>query len=482
MAKLKTIVRQLSQQDYESIYSQLTINGAGKSAHLLQALRQNKTGDYKIVSQLGINPNAYYTLRSRLGQRIEEYLLEQIESPRTALLRKVANLHEVVFTNRHTIAIATLKSLERELIEYDLSNELMLVYKYLKRMHAHDELAHEYSKRYNQHMACVVAMDKADHILIDYFAHYAKYYLEGNKDELEAMKVLKENVIELSGMFHSHRLKVFETLLVSFDRLFVQSSTKNASPQPPLEDTFLRLQETFDLYSEDPLYPHMVIVLHYLRYCYYCQHRIEDKSDALYEEMVSKVAPLLEHYSTYTFPSHVLRYIIEQSLRSGKTQELHARNEELFKQYTPDSKNIASYLCYATYRGLCGYYAGYPAVLGYWMQKSLNELRLKNYPRVQCEIKATLALHHVLQNDYAGFSHVCNSLQRQMRLLGDQKPPHLVTFIKLLRLTFNTSHKAKENRMESLIQQLQMKNYPFYSALAWLEKDGEFLHRLQHPH
>ena len=100
MAKLKNIIKQLSEKDFKAIHDSLIESNAEKSAYLLKALRERQLSDNKIMNELDVNANAYYTLRSRLNLKIEEYLMEQLESPRTDVLRKVANINEVLFTKR----------------------------------------------------------------------------------------------------------------------------------------------------------------------------------------------------------------------------------------------------------------------------------------------------------------------------------------------------------------------------------------------
>jgi isoleucyl-tRNA synthetase len=109
MAKLKNIIKQLSEKDFEAIYDSLIESSAEKSAFLLQAMREKPQAENRIMEELEVNTNAYYTLRSRLNQKIEEYLLQQMENPRTDILKKVANINEIVFTKKRAIAIATLK-------------------------------------------------------------------------------------------------------------------------------------------------------------------------------------------------------------------------------------------------------------------------------------------------------------------------------------------------------------------------------------
>jgi hypothetical protein len=138
-------------------------------------MREKQQSDNKIMEELDVNTNAYYTLRSRLNQKIEEYLLQQMENPRTDILKKVANINEIIFTKKRAIAIATLKKLEKELLDYDLSNELTVVYKFLKKLHINSADYFNYSQLYNKHVAYMLAVDKAEDVLAEYFKKYGTY-------------------------------------------------------------------------------------------------------------------------------------------------------------------------------------------------------------------------------------------------------------------------------------------------------------------
>jgi hypothetical protein len=169
MSKLKNIIKQLSVKDFHSIYDSLMESNAEKSAYLLKYLREKQLSDNKIMEALEVNTNAYYTLRSRLNQKIEEYLLHQMESPRTSLIKKVANITEIIFTKKKAIAIATLKKLEKELLDYDLSNELTIVYKTLKKLQVNSPDAFTYSQLYNRHVAYMLSIDKSEDLIVQYF-------------------------------------------------------------------------------------------------------------------------------------------------------------------------------------------------------------------------------------------------------------------------------------------------------------------------
>ena len=172
MSKLKNIIKQLTEKDFQNICSSLMDSSAEKSAFLLKYMREKQFSDSKIMEELDVNPNAYYTLRSRLNQKIEEYLIMQMENPRTDILKKVASIQEIFFTKKKAIIITSLKKLEKELIDYDLSSELTMVYKYLKRLHLNSPEQFHYSQLYNKHIAYMLALDKAEDLLATYFRKY----------------------------------------------------------------------------------------------------------------------------------------------------------------------------------------------------------------------------------------------------------------------------------------------------------------------
>ena len=68
MAKLKNIIKQLSDRDYQAIYDSLINGNAEKSAYLLKAMRERHS-ENKVMVELEVNGNAYYTMRSRLDRK-----------------------------------------------------------------------------------------------------------------------------------------------------------------------------------------------------------------------------------------------------------------------------------------------------------------------------------------------------------------------------------------------------------------------------
>src|SRR6187402_199831 len=243
MAKLKNIIKQLSEKDFKTIYDSLIESSAEKSAYLLKGLRERQLSDSKIMVELEVNANAYYTLRSRLNQKIEEHLLQQMESPRTDLLRKVSNLNEVLFTKKRTISIATLKKLERELIDYDLASELIVVYKSLKKIHINSPEHFAYSQLYNRHVAYMLAVDKAEDMLAQYFKSYGDYFLSGNANEKLGLTLLLKEMRNVAKLYESHRLYVYQSCMEIYHRLFVEVDDNMHQDGESMEDIFDKVQK-----------------------------------------------------------------------------------------------------------------------------------------------------------------------------------------------------------------------------------------------
>ncbi|MEO1655099.1 MAG: hypothetical protein AAFU64_16245, partial [Bacteroidota bacterium] len=400
MAKLKNIIKKLSDNDYENIYAQLIESNAEKSAYLLKYMHQEQLSDTKIMEELTVNTNAYYTLRSRLNQKIEEYLLEQIESPRTDLLRKVANINEIVFTKKRTIAITTLKKLEKELIEYDLSNELMLVYKTLKKLHVNTPEYFEYSQLYNRHVAYTLDVDNVETRMAEYFKKYGVFsFTDDENDKLELV-LLNREIINTCKRYEAekyHRLYIYQSCVNVFHRLFVEAEEEIIDETiEPIEDIFAKMEKIFVTFDRDSIYFHLRIVLQFQRLEYYNHYRLFRKAEKYFEEVNDSIGSLLSSYNTHTYPARFLFTKLERHARLNTQDKLYDENLGLFHDFEPDIQNVPQYVTYVTYRAVSQFYAEKYDEAIRWINKLLNDISLKKYPYVHLEVKLLLAIQYCI--------------------------------------------------------------------------------------
>ena len=478
MAKLKNIIKQLSEEDFVAIYDSLIESSADKSAFLLRAMREKQQSDNKIMEELDVNTNAYYTLRSRLNQKIEEYLLQQMENPRTDILKKVANINEIIFTKKRAIAVATLKKLEKELLDYDLSNELTIVYKFLKKLHINSADYFNYSQLYNKHVAYTLAVDKAEDLLAEYFKKYGTFALSGDDSVKMELALMSKEMNNVCGLYKSHRLYVYQSCINIYHRLYVEKEETIEDDLEPIEDIIQNVQKIFEDYHLDSIYYHLRIVFEYLKLEYYDHYKVYRKAENFFEEVNDSCADLLSNYTLYTYPAQFMMTKIKRHVRIGTVEEMYDENEGLFHDYEPDKNDIPNYITYVIYRALSCYYKKKYDEAARWVNNLLNEISLKKYPTAQLEIKTVLALQYCMVRDYDLFNQLINSIQRQIRLLGKDACEHVIIFTKMLKISISDSKKNKKAKIESLAEKIRNIELDYFTPTLLVKIDEDFIDSL----
>jgi len=475
MAKLKNIIKQLSEDDYQSIFDSLMESSADKSSYLLRAMRERHLSDNLIMEELGVNTNAYYTLRSRLNQKIEEHLLQQMESPRTDILKKVATINEIIFTKKKAIAIATLKKLEKELLDYDLPNELTVVYKSLKKLQINSPDYFNYSQHYNRHVAYMLALDKAEDLLAQYFKKYGYYSLTGDETDKLELSMLATEMSKVAELYESHRLYVYQSCLSIFHSLFVLKEESIEDNADPIEDVLDKVEEIFNSYNLDSIYFHLDLVFEFLKLEYYTHYKVYRKAEKYFEEVNDASSNLLSNYGLYTYPTQFLITKIKRHVRMGTEGELYDENEGLFLGFEVDKQDVPKHITYVMYRAISCYYNDKYDEAARWINNLLNEVSFKRFPKAQLEIKMVLALQYCLMNDYELFNQLINSIQRQIRLLGKENCKHILIIGKMIKTSMNDIKKNKAEKIETLISKMDTLDINYFAPTTWIKMDEKFV-------
>ena len=477
MSKLKNIIKQLSVADFTAIFDSLMESNAEKSALLLKFMREKQLSDNKIMDELAVNSNAYYTLRSRLNQKIEEHLLQQMETPRITLLKKVATISEIIFTKKKAISIATLKKLEKELMDYDLSSELTIIYKNLKKLHIGHPDYYNYSQLYNRHIAYMLAVDKAEELVAQYFYRYGDYLFTRSDIEHQGLVLLKNEIDNVGSLYKSHRLYVYQSCVDVFHRIFVDVNIKYEDDES-IESIFDKVQGIFDLYFLDATYFHLKPVFEYLKFEYYYTVDTYKKSESNYENVNEGISSLLTNYGLYTFPPQFLITKLNKSMAGGTERLLYEESKKLFEDFEVDKSNIPQHVLYILYRAIACYYAGKYDESARWINNMLNEQSLKKLPYTLLEVKMFMALQYCLMKDFELFNQLTNSIQRQVRLLGKEKCQHIVVYSKIFKASINQVKKGKATKINSYMPKLLKVKPDYFSPFNLIRLDDDFVNRL----
>lgn len=474
MSKLKNIIKQLSVSDFQAIFDSLMESNAEKSALLLKFMREKQLSDSRIMEELNVNSNAYYTLRSRLNQKIEEHLLQQMETPRITLLKKVATINEILFTKKKGVSIATLRKLEKELMDYDLANELTVIYKNLKKFHVGTPDYFTYSQLYNKHVAYMLAVDKAEDLMSQYFYRYGEYILSGSEIEKHALDLLRQEIENVTKLYQSHRLYVFQNCVDIFHHLFT-GAIINAEE---IETVFDKVNSIFDLYHLDATYYHLKPVFEYLSFEYYYRKAQYKHTEATYDELNESSASLLSNYQSFTFPPQFLLSKLQKKLQRNEENELCEENKKLFEDFEVDKLNVPQYVIYTSYRALSCYYAKKYDEAARWINQMLNEQSLKKNPNTMLEVKMFLALQYCLMKDNELYNQLSNSVLRQVRLMGKDSCEHIVLLNKIFKVSLTPGRKGKYQKIESMMDKLEISIPVYFTPFRYMRLSNEFAERL----
>ena len=329
MKQLGKVVRALSNAEVSGIRQAFSSPG-DKIARLFELLYIGKT-DKEIKLELGLSGNTYSALKSRLNKRVQDFLIRSIDGPNTDVLKKVLSIDELMFTGNRSIALTTLKRLESELLSHDLSYELTIVYKHLKKLHVNTPEYFHYSKQYNTHVAYRLALDKAEDILAQYFKAYSYYFVMGDQNREVELKALFEEMVNVCSLYSSHRMSVYQSVVEAFHSLFVEEEAAEAYDLRPVEDILQEAESVLSNYESDNIYRHLQLLVRYVKFEYYLKFGIKRKAKALMSELDGSIIHLLQHYDNYTFPSKILDSKLRLLIGSEEIKELHYTNEEIFE-------------------------------------------------------------------------------------------------------------------------------------------------------
>jgi hypothetical protein len=94
---IKTIKR-LSEEDYRALLEQIAPNKHSKPYIVLESARHKDLTDSQMIEVLEVNPSTYYTLKSRLNNKVATILAKKVENPISVLLDEVSRVPANVYS------------------------------------------------------------------------------------------------------------------------------------------------------------------------------------------------------------------------------------------------------------------------------------------------------------------------------------------------------------------------------------------------
>ena len=481
MINLKNIITQLEEEDYQKLLSQLNRAKADKFSRLLIIYREDQLSDEEIPETLKVNANAFYVLKSRLYEKLREYLINALTAPRVELLKKIATIPALVYDTQKDTAIAILTKLEKDLLQRDMPYELTGVYNALKKINIHSEKYYEYSQQYNKHVAYTLALDKAEDLLADFTKKSGDYYASRDESILELLHLIKKEMANVCRLYESHHLQVYQNILdVSF-ALFIPLPDA-VKDDKPIEDILDETEKIFVDYPKDTNYQFLRNVLNFLTFEYYHKLNIY-KKEAQYFDIVNDQLPNFLFYNHCGFTAKFLISRIERYVYLNMPGQLYEENKILVKKYEPDKNDVPCYITYMKYLAVSAYYAGKYDIAVKLLNELLNGVSFIKSAHFEIEVKMLLALCLSMNNKYdLAWTLIRNTSRKVGEMNKDGSYENAVVFIKMLKMTMGSKTKNVEEKLIPLKNRFELLNQGPKKLLEYINMDEKFIKKLAKPY
>ena len=446
MDSLYKVIKQLSEEDFEEFYENLTSNKADKSALFLKTIRESDNPVEDFLEKQNISASAFYVLKSRLNQKVEAYLLTRVGDADLEVIHKVFYIYDLLFDSPREIALTTLKRLEKTMIERDNPMALIQVYSAMKMLHNHEEdNLTDYDKLYKQAVAYNLAADQSKETLMNFFRVYDRYYLGRKEKDFKELAKQIERLGNLNNLYDSQRLYIYMSVVHLFGRRFMEL--------PPqileiLEDEGEQFEKCFAILEKNPkdlVFRHLNLVFDFLRCFYYSNKEgAEDQARIYFELLDYKIEELITGFQMGMDCSPILFLKLEKHIREDTISLLTLDNNEYLAQIEPDPYRLARYVNFYLYLAYSAFHAGEYDEASRILYRLRNDVNLRKHPHMDVELKIFLSLCYILQSEFDLANQLILSLQRQLKKAHFANYDHGRFFLKILTNRQGSSRSAKK--------------------------------------
>jgi hypothetical protein len=476
MKKLNKLVKQLKDESYLKLKQELLSAGAEKSARLLELAYEHQMSDHQALAELNLQPNAFYALKFRLNQRIQQFLLDQLNLPRVELIRRVSMIPYILENYPADIAEMTLQRLNKDLASYDMPFEQLKVLKALKHMNFHiPKVFYDYSTAYNESLSYAVDSDKVEDMLADYVLQYGNFLLKRTTEPLDRLQILQAEMDNLFRLYpNSFRLKVYSILVRLFSHFFIPARSDQSTEALSVEPMLEALHQLLQRHQSDSLSEYYEPI--YQLFCYEWA-RIQKNTNQLSvldDQLMLKIQLLLTRYHQITFTPQFLESRLQNAQRLYKAHLLHAHNEraQLVPLEVP-SHHIAAFYVYHRYLAACAFLAGkYEDALRILITVR-NQSEVRRYEFADMEMKLFMALLYVLLDEVELAKQFINSARRLNKDFIQGPVPAVNTFCKLLVMSLRNEALPRKKHIEFLTQEFYAQNKGNLQVLHFLPPKSE---------
>lgn len=482
MDTLSKTIKKLPEHEYQQLLAEVSGNRKNKPFIVLETTRKRDIDDSEMMEMLQVNPSAYYTLKSRLNSKIAAVLSKKVENPIQGLMDEVSRVPAHLFGGNRDFSVRALRELEKQLVEYDMNAELIVVYKTLAQLNLHTEDYDFYNSKYQRHVAYSLAVSKAEGIFFRFIKRLGTYQLSAESTHLDEIIAMKRELSNICELYDSHRLYVLYNIVriyyhcnVSVDREGLKSREEE------IEFTLDKLSDIFNRYPMDTFYQNMKWVVDLLRFEYYVRTSNLVKAD----HYIQKIHLGLPSMTC----KHIMNFFVVQFLRAklakyridGNLNHLLYYADKLDKGFDVETEEAYHYVSVMRYLATVRFYQGdYSGAA-----RKLNELRncmsLKQYLHTDVDVKVFQALQYCIVGEDGLCQQILSSLKRQIREQDDAfaSARHAIKIIKTALKP--ADYRKKVKRIAELWDEFTTVPGNVFGVLADLRIEEAVIRKMSNP-
>ncbi len=478
MLDIKEIIGQFTAKEADEFHAMLNESKAEKTAILFQLLREDKANDKEILELLSINSTAYYTLRSRLYDKIQDFIVQKIDGPGMEILEKVNNIDYIIFNYPTTQAFTILQKFETELKKYDHPEYLLKVYNGLMRLSKDREQYFHYSQLYNLNLTFLIDYEKAQQFLGDFIRAMADHRLSRNPDLPDRLELITAQLNELYQQYsESPRIFILYAIVASHYQVYIEDGAQSLDLEP-MEDIMKKVDGILKTKKKDHFFGNMILLFHYLSYRYYTKYGIQKKEDEYFQKVYSELVKFLNGYGFYAIPTRFLTGIVKKALRDGNPDQLLSIGENLERQFDIGPEDVINYYNFKIFLALSAFYNDDYDRAHEHLNDIRNNVSLKNYPHADMELRLFLALNYIMSGEAEMSNSLLKSINRKLKSIDYHDYENLKILRKIIQNGSKMPSRERLQKTQQLAHEYERINKGTYQLLEGLELNDELIKKM----
>jgi len=441
MLNLRQLIRRLDPDILASLESSLINSKAENFLVLLREYQNAGASDVLIQEKLKITANSFYVLKSRLYDKIQEHLSGDVHGSKEEVLRLIHTIPEKCVGEPREVAMAFLEKLEKDLLYYDMHNELLHVYSAFKKVTLFSDSYFHYSQLYNRHVAYSLSLEKAEELLGAFVVALSQYDFSRSPKLLENLVFLGQKIDDYHVLNPSRQTWLIKQLVMV--QLDIFCNVRNAGTT---EELLHSLRNYLSELPGSSPFKEWETVIDYMCFEYYFAVGQVTLADSFY----GKVEKNLDTLCLYNYLCMTSRYFISKIRYLQLNNRTALMNDEPVSRIISDPNDIHTQVVLGIYSAMSHFYEGHLKEAAITLNSLLNINSFKDYFHINAEIKLSLAYLYILVSEYDLAANILKNLSRKIKSDTHGEYQHALDLIRLFQTELKASSAAATSRQRDL--------------------------------